>query len=53
MNEITIERIEKRFKQDKCNHSTYKMLPVWGGIFGICWEYTKCGIVKQELEGRK
>ena len=53
MSELTIERIEKRFKQATCNHSAYKMLPIWGGLFGICWECTQCGMIKQELEERR
>ena len=53
MNKLTIEHIEKTLKQAKCNHSAYRMLPIWGGLFGICWVCTQCGIVKQELEGRK
>ena len=53
MSEMTIEHIEKTLKQAKCNHSAYKMLPIWGGLFGICWKSTQCGIIKQELEEYK
>ena len=33
MSEMTIELIEKRFKQATCNHSAYRMLPIWGGLW--------------------
>lgn len=47
------EYIEKILKQDKCNHSAYKMIPIWGGLFGNCWECTQCGMIKQELKEDK
>ena len=50
---MDIESIKKRFKQSKCNHSAYKMLPVWNGLFGICWQCTQCGIIRWELEANK
>ena len=34
---MTIERIEKRFKQATCNHSAYKRLPIWGGLLYSRW----------------
>ena len=48
-----IERIEKRYKKATCNHSAYKMLPIWGGLFGICWECTQCGMILPKLEDYK
>ena len=53
MSEMTIENIEKRYRQATCNHSAYKMLPIWGGHFGICWKCTQCGMIKQKLEESK
>ena len=53
MSEMAIEQIEKRLKRATCNHSAYKMLPIWGGLFGFCWECTQCGMIKQELEADK
>jgi hypothetical protein len=53
MSEMAIEQFEKRLKQAKCDHSAYKMLPIWGGLFGICWECTQCGLIKRELEADK
>lgn len=50
---MDIEFIRKRFKAAICNHSAYKMLPIWEGLFGIGWECTQCGIIKQELQERK
>ena len=50
---MDIEFIKKRFKQSKCDHSAYKMLPVWNGLFGIAWECTQCGIIKRNLEANK
>ncbi len=45
----SIKRIEKRYKQASCNHSAYKMLPIWGGLFGIGWECTQCGMITQDV----
>ena len=47
---MNIESIKKKFKQSKCNHSAYKMLSIWNGLFGIAWECSQCGIVRQKLE---
>lgn len=47
------EHIENRLKKATCNHSAYKMLPIWGGLFGTCWMCTQCGIIKQELKEYK
>ena len=49
---MEIEYIKKKFKQAECNHPAFRMLPIFDGLFGICWECTKCGIIKQEV-GRK
>ena len=50
---MDFDAIRKRFKQANCNHSAYKMLPIWKGFFGICWECTQCGIIRRELEADK
>ena len=50
---MDIESIKKIWKQSKCNHSAYKMLPIWNGLFGICWECTQCGMIKQDLKDDK
>lgn len=53
MSKMEIEHIEERLKRATCNHSAYKMLPIWGGLFGFCWECTQCGLIQQKLEERK
>lgn len=53
MKDYSVSGIEKRLKQAKCNHSAYKMLPIWGGLFGICWECTQCGMIQQKLDKKK
>lgn len=46
---MNFKLIKKRWKQAKCNHSAYKMLPIFGGLFGFCWECAQCGMIKQEV----
>ena len=47
-----IKYMNRRLKQADCNHSAYKMMPVWKGLFGIAWVCTQCGIIKQNLEAK-
>lgn len=48
-----IKFMNRRLKQTECDHSAYKMMPIWRGLFGIGWVCTQCGLVKQNLEATK
>lgn len=48
---MDVKTLERRYKQETCDHSAYKRLPIWKGIFQVsAWVCTQCGITKPDWQ---